>query len=82
MEVHQDIKSSSLSDPKNVPIEDEVSELDPKAIQSYLITNKWQRWANKIEGSSGAEARGIEIVDDAMRVGRLNCRDYFKMTEI
>ena len=82
IEEQSDVKSASLSDPESVPIEDESFEVDPMAIPAYMITNKWQRWANKIEGSSGAEARGIERVDDALRKGRNTARDYLKMTEI
>ena len=77
-----DIKLASFSDPENAAMEDESSEVDPMASPSHLITNEWQRWANKIEGSSGAEARGIERVDDALRMGKITARDYFKMTEI
>jgi hypothetical protein len=82
MEASNEIKGGAFSDPENVPVVGESSELDPMAIPTYMISNKWQRWANKIGGNSGAEARGIERVDDALRTGMNTARDYFKMTEI
>jgi hypothetical protein len=78
----QEIKPASLSDPENVSTDVEVGETNAFAIPTYMITNKWQRLANKLEVSSGVEARGIERVNESLRMGRNTLRDYFKMTEI
>ena len=81
METGQEAKDCSISDPENVAAE-EMGEVDAMAIPAFMITNKWQRLANKLELRSGAEARGIERVDKLLRMGKLTARDYFNMSTI
>jgi hypothetical protein len=81
MEIGQEAKDSSISDPENVAIKD-VGEVDAMAIPAFMITNKWQRLANKLELRSGAEARGIERVDESLRMGKTTAKDYFNMSTI
>jgi hypothetical protein len=80
MEIGQEAKDSSISDPENVAIKD-VGE-DSMAIPAFMITNKWQRLANKLELRSGAEARGIERVDESLRLGKASAKDYFNISTI
>jgi hypothetical protein len=81
MEIGQEAKDSSISDPENVAIKD-VGEVDAMAIPAFMITNKWQRLANKLELRSGAEARGIERVDESLRMGKTTAKDYFNISTI
>lgn len=55
---------------------------DATAIPDDFITNTWQRQANRLIGFIGAEARGVERVDEAFRVARLAVRDYVSMTVV
>ena len=81
LEAGHEVKSSSLDDPENGAV-DEIGEVDAMAIPSFMVKNRWQRLANKWERSSGAEARGIERVDDSLRTGFNTASDYFHMTTI
>jgi hypothetical protein len=80
-EIGQEAKDISISDPENVAIKD-VGEVDAMAIPAFMITNKWQRLANKLELRAGAEARGIERVDESLRMGKTTAKDYFNMSTI
>ena len=55
---------------------------DPTAIPSNLVTNKWQQMANKLISLIGAEARGVERVDESLRLPRTTLRHYHEMTMI
>src|ERR1700761_7278576 len=80
-----DVKENSLEMGKDTVLvadESEIGLMDAMAIPSSMVTTKWQRLANKLEASSGAEARGIERVDESMRRGRLGLKDYWHMTTI
>jgi hypothetical protein len=59
--------------------DEEGGELDALAIPAFMVKTKWQRLANKLEAASGAEARGIERVDESMRLGKTSARDYLNM---
>ncbi|KAI1334270.1 hypothetical protein F5Y15DRAFT_295026 [Xylariaceae sp. FL0016] len=52
---------------------------DATAIPEDLIVNRWQRLANKLINFVGAEARGIERVDESLRVGKVSATDYYNM---
>jgi hypothetical protein len=81
MEIGQEAKDSSISDPEHATVKD-TDEVDAMAIPAFMITNKWQRLANKLELRSGAEARGIERVDESLRMGKTTAKDYFNMGTI
>ena len=57
-------------------------EVNATAIPEELVTNKWQQFANRLIGLIGAEARGIERVDDALRTGRTSLRAYYEMASM
>jgi hypothetical protein len=59
-----------------------VQEHDATAIPDSSIQTRWQVLANKLEGFTGAEARGIERVDESFRTGNNSLRDYFNMAVI
>jgi hypothetical protein len=81
MEIGQEAKDSSISDPENIVVKD-MGEVDAMAIPAFMITNKWQRLANRLELRSGAEARGIERVGESLRMGKTTAKDYFNMSTI
>jgi hypothetical protein len=57
-------------------------EHDATAIPDSSIQTRWQVLANKLEMFTGAEARGIERVDESFRSGKNSLRDYFNMAVI
>jgi hypothetical protein len=71
---------ASLSTPENAPSISTGAPDDATAIPGDFVTNKWQRKANHLIGSLGAEARGIERVDESLRMGRIALKDYCSMT--
>lgn len=75
-----DPKGSSQCSPENAPSVSRGDLEDATAIPDDFVTNRWQREANKLIGFVGAEARGIERVDDVFRMGRIALKDYFSMT--
>jgi hypothetical protein len=81
MEIGQEAKDSPISDPENAAVKD-TDEIDAMATPAFMIINKWQRLANKLELRSGAEARGIERVDEPLRMGKTTAKDYFNMSTI
>ncbi|RDW91817.1 hypothetical protein BP5796_01211 [Coleophoma crateriformis] len=73
-------RKTSVSSPENSPSICRGDLEDATAIPDDFITNKWQRKANELIGLAGAEARGIERVDEIFRTGRLALKDYFSLT--
>ncbi|KKY16823.1 putative vitamin b6 [Phaeomoniella chlamydospora] len=63
---------------KSVPLE----YMDATAIPEDFVTNRWQVLANRLIGFIGAEARGIERVDETLRMARTEMSDYYDMTSI
>lgn len=59
----------------------QVLDIDPDAtaIPEPLVSNKLLQWANKLVQSTGAEARGIERVDEALRTSKVGLSQYFAM---
>lgn len=83
-------KGASVSS-LNTPTKEENGEIikaspyhvvDATAIPDDLVTNKWQVLANKLIGFIGAEARGVERVDESLRTKRTEWKDYYEMTSI
>ncbi|PNS15025.1 Purine-cytosine permease fcyB [Sphaceloma murrayae] len=60
----------------------DVPTADAFAIPDELVTNRWQSLANNLIGSLGAEARGIERVDETLRLSPTSLRDYVDLTSI
>jgi hypothetical protein len=58
----------------------EVSDVDNLAIPSP--TNGFQRFANKLDSLMGVEARGIERVPEAARMGKASVSNYLQMAMI
>ena len=68
--VYED-KPRSVSSPSlHNASDEELGEVDAMAIPAAMVKTKWQRMANNLEAASGAEARGIERVEESMRMGR------------
>lgn len=57
-------------------------EVDVTAIPEDEVTNKWQQFANKLTGLVGAEARGIERVDESLRTAKTPLKSYYDMAAI
>ncbi|KAF9888256.1 hypothetical protein FE257_008825 [Aspergillus nanangensis] len=72
----QDIGShgSSRSSGQVVEIEN-----DATAIPESMVSNKFLQWANNLVRNTGAEARGIERVDEALRTAKVALSQYVKM---
>ncbi|RMZ89969.1 hypothetical protein DV736_g2802, partial [Chaetothyriales sp. CBS 134916] len=57
-------------------------EINVTAIPEDEVTNQWQRLANQLTSRVGAEARGIERVDESLRTTKTPLKSYYEMTAI
>lgn len=57
-------------------------DVDATAIPDDLVTNSLQRRANRLIKLIGAEARGIERVDESLRTQKTSLRGYWDMATI
>lgn len=57
-------------------------DVDATAIPDDLVTNSLQRHANRLIKLIGAEARGIERVDESLRTQKTSLRGYWDMATI
>jgi hypothetical protein len=55
---------------------------DATAIPDNLVANKWQRYANNFVQFIGAEARGVERIDESLRTAKMTLGDYYNMASI
>lgn len=56
--------------------------VDVTAIPEDEVTNNWQRLANKLGAIIGAEARGIERVDESLRLAKTTLKEYYETAAI
>ncbi|KAK3322000.1 hypothetical protein B0H66DRAFT_619333 [Apodospora peruviana] len=76
------VANESASMPSTATSDIAAGDVDIIAIPDTYVTNRWQRFANKVEKLTGAEARGIEQVDESLRQGKTSLRQYWDMCQI
>lgn len=55
---------------------------DATAIPDDLVVNRWQRYANNFVKFIGAEARGVERIDDSLRTTKMTLGEYYNMASV
>jgi hypothetical protein len=55
---------------------------DATAIPDDLVVNRWQRYANNFVKFTGAEARGVERIDESLRTTKMTLGEYYNMASV